>query len=468
MPNFDLDWILNVTSGEAKSRPHQSAECIVPDTRKDLEGGIFIALRGANFDAHDFLAQAVAGKVKMLIVDNMSQVKSEWFDKVSVVLVNDTLKALQDLAEGWRLKLNCRFLAVTGSNGKTTTKEFASKILSTKFITYASPGNFNNHWGVPLSLLSIKENTQVVIIEMGMNKMGEIQRLCEIAHPDTVLVTMVGSAHIGALGSKEQIAKAKNEIYLSCQDCTKIFNIDNEYTIGMYEAFIKSGGGKHFTFSSFNQDADVSLRVEKISLGSILLTGHIGKVSGQCTVFVFGRHNVNNIMGAACMALSCGMTPDEIWQALPLCQSLWGRNQLLELKNGAQVLFDAYNASFDSTVALVKSIYEFDSQGAKVAIIGQMLELGESSPDMHEKLGELVAQTGFDTVWFIGKDKDAFAQGMRGSGFEKNLLLSDTYKETLAKQVGSMLNPSDIAIIKGSRGMRMEQVLDTWRDSNLI
>ncbi|MCB0391759.1 MAG: UDP-N-acetylmuramoyl-tripeptide--D-alanyl-D-alanine ligase [Bdellovibrionales bacterium] len=468
MPEFTLSWISDSTKGQIKSDIFKSAQNVGTDTRMDLKGNLFIALRGANFDAHNFLGQAVEKGASILLVDKEDSITPEILQRVSVVKVQDTLKALQSLAQAWRKNLTTKIMAVTGSNGKTTTKEFAATVLSQKFKVFATTGSYNNHWGLPLSILNIEKEHEIAILEMGMNHRGEIAHLCGIATPDVVLVTMVGSAHIGELGSQEEIAKAKEEIYQSCTSCLKIFNLDNEHTIGMFKNFIDDGGGDYLTFSSFDKSASVSLRVEKMELGSILLSGQINKVEGKAKVPIFGRHNVNNIMSAACLALAAGMSGQEIWQALPMCRGIWGRNQLLKLKNGSTILFDAYNASFDSMSALIKSLYEFDLKGIRLAIIGQMLELGDESKNLHEKLGELIAQTGFDTIWFIGQEKDAFARGVQRGGFDKNLLLSDSYEEKLAMKVASMLNPDDVAIIKGSRGMKMEQILDTWRTNNLL
>ncbi|MCB9025037.1 MAG: UDP-N-acetylmuramoyl-tripeptide--D-alanyl-D-alanine ligase [Bdellovibrionaceae bacterium] len=468
MPKFSLQWIANSTQGQIESDIFTQGIGIGTDTRNDLSDQVFIALRGANFDAHNFLAKAVDKGAKILIIDKKSAIGEELKKRVSIVLVEDTLKALQDMATVWRTECKSQFMAITGSNGKTTTKEFAASIISTKFKVYASHGSFNNHWGVPLSLLQVEKDHQVTILEMGMNRRGELTRLCEISQPTVVLVTMVGSAHIGMLGSQEEIVKAKKEIYESCEDCIKIFNKDNEYTIAMYTDYLNKGGGRHFTFSSFDKSASVSLRVEQMELGAILLSGHINNIEGQTRVPIFGRHNINNIMAASCLALAAGMSGEEIWKALPLCRGAWGRNQLYTLQNGAQILFDAYNASFDSTSALIKNLYEIDFKGTRLAVIGQMLELGEKSPSLHEKLGELIAQAGFDTIWFIGPDREAFGRGIERGKFSKNLILSDTYEEKLALQVGSMLNPQDVAIIKGSRGMKLEKILDSWRAHDLL
>ncbi|MCB0356050.1 MAG: UDP-N-acetylmuramoylalanyl-D-glutamyl-2, 6-diaminopimelate--D-alanyl-D-alanine ligase, partial [Bdellovibrionales bacterium] len=268
MPEFSLDWIARTTKGQIKSRVYASGKNIGTDTREDLSQKVFIALRGANFDAHDFVDKAIAQGAHILILDKENICSENLLEKTSVILVKDTLQALQDMAHSWRHELAIKVVGITGSNGKTTTKEFAATLLKSKFKVFANPGNFNNHWGLPLSLLKVEKSEQIAILEMGMSRRGEITRLCEIADPDVVLVTMVGSAHIGELGSQQEIANAKAEIYSGCETCTKIFNLDNEYTISMYKKFLEQGGGDHLTFSSFDKDTTVSLRVEKMAMGS--------------------------------------------------------------------------------------------------------------------------------------------------------------------------------------------------------
>ena len=437
------------------------------DTREDLSGQLFVALKGDSFDAHDFLEQAVdKGAAALLVNDNL--VSAEKIEQLTaknpnlgIIGSQDTLKSMQDLAHEWRVQCGFKVVGITGSNGKTTTKEFLNTILSQKYKVVASPGSFNNHWGVPMSLLMADEETEFAIIEMGMNHTGEITQLCKIAEPDFTLVTTVGTAHIGELGSIENIATAKSEIYEASPKSLKVFNADNEYTLEMLSK-AKETDKRLWSFSSFSKSLDAHMRAEKMQLKGLDISGQVGGEEFSLNVPVFGRHNVTNLMGASCLALACGMNPAEIISALPKCKTIWGRNQLIELKNGAYVLFDAYNANFDSMSGLIKTLFEFDLPAKKYAVLGQMLELGHESESLHNELGQLVGRTGFEGVWFIGDERKAFESGLKSEGFSKKLIFSDTYKESLAKDLGSMLNTGDVVIIKGSRGMKLEQVLEQF------
>jgi UDP-N-acetylmuramoyl-tripeptide--D-alanyl-D-alanine ligase len=294
------------------------------DTRVDLTGRLFIALKGDSFDAHDFIDKAIdAGAVALIVDRDLS--KSPIWEKVqqhdvAVIQVHDTLRALQDLAQFWRSQLSAKVLAISGSNGKTTTKEFAKAICSTTKNTVASPASFNNHWGVPLSILSAPIETEVLILEMGMNHSGELTRLTEIASPDVALVTNVGRAHIGHFESIQQVAAAKAELYQDGRDgMIRIFNLDNEYTLRMYNSF--KGRSEMMTFSSFNSEADVQLRAESLNLKGLIVSGRVNSVEGKKSVPVFGRHNVANLMAASALALTAGLSAQQVWAGLERCQT---------------------------------------------------------------------------------------------------------------------------------------------------
>lgn len=431
------------------------------DTRKELKEKAFIALKGDQYDAHDFLGHALESGASVLILHKIpTEFKAP--DTIMVIQVKDTLKALQNLAGFWRKKNKFTVLGVTGSNGKTSTKEFARAILEPEISTYASLGSLNNHWGVPMSLLSAGPHHKVIIQEMGMNHSGEITELAKIARPDVTVVTMVGQSHIGELGSQLAVAQAKEELYLAEPQSIQIFNIDNEFTIEMHKRSEKAKRAKRWiTFSSFRK-ADVVLRAEKLLPLGIWVTGEIQGVKGQVEVPVVGRHNVTNLMAASAMALAIGIKPEVIWKNLPLCRSAWGRNQVVTLKQNTKVLFDGYNANPESMAAAIKNLFEMDCQGQKVAVLGEMKELGALSVAAHRELGGLVARCGFDIVWFMGEHYRDFKAGIETEGFSKTLFVSEGYEEALALKVRGMLNPNDIAVIKGSRSMKMEQVLLRW------
>ena len=299
-----------------------------------------------------------------------------------------------------------------------------------------------------------------------MNHSGEIKRLCEIAEPDAVAVTMVGAAHIGELGSMQAVMDAKQEIYDNT-DGIKIFNMDNGATSKIYEKVGKSWPeDKKILFGTYEKEAAVNFRVMDMDFAGLKVKGTIKGVEGEFFVPVFGRHNNTNLMTATSMALACGMTPEEIWAALPGCKGSWGRNQLVELESGAKVLFDAYNANPDSMSVLIKNLFEMFVSGKKVVVVGEMLELGNFAEAEHEKLGEMIGNTDVELVWFIGPSFKAFERGIKTSDFSKISMFSDSYEESLAIKIGSVLQHEDVAVIKGSRGIRLERVLQSWKPVN--
>ena len=223
---FDIKELVQATNGKILSEVVTQYSGVGTDTRESLKGEIFIALKGDNFDAHNFLDKAT--EAAAIVIHDQSFATKEIKAKTTVILVEDTLIALQKLATFWKKKLNIPTIAITGSNGKTTTKEFLAQILSNKFDVAYNKGSFNNHWGVPLNLLSAKKTNEVLIAEMGMSHPGEIESLCKIAQPDFTLVNNVGMAHVGEVGGIKAVASAKEEIYLSCPHSVGVFNLDNE------------------------------------------------------------------------------------------------------------------------------------------------------------------------------------------------------------------------------------------------
>ncbi|MDC0980153.1 UDP-N-acetylmuramoyl-tripeptide--D-alanyl-D-alanine ligase [Bdellovibrionales bacterium] len=464
---MSLEWgledLVEATSGVLLSSPVLKFQGVGTDTRSDLSGQIFVALAGDNFDAHNFLAQAVHSGAAALVVSREDNSLPNYYSDISVILVKDTLQALQEMAIFWRRKIAGQVVAITGSAGKTTTKEFLTTMLSSAFSTHCSKSSFNNHWGVPLSILSCPLESERVVLEMGMNHPKEITRLCEIARPDVVMVTMVGSAHIGQFESKSALARAKEEIYECCPKALQIFNLDNEFTSEMFER--RAGNllkEQLFTFSSYQKEVHVSIRCTEMDFSGLKVRGVIGGVEGEAEIPIFGRQNVVNLMAASTVALACGMDGQKIWDQIPKCRTTWGRSQLVWLERGTRVLFDGYNANPESMAALIKSFYETQVEGKKVAILGEMLELGDQTEECHRHLGELLGNTDVDIVWFIGPHLKEFEEGIKLSMFSETYFLSDTYEQGLAMKISSMLKSNDVVVLKGSRGMKLEQVLRDW------
>lgn len=465
--NLSIGELLTATHGKALSQTKSNFSGVGTDTRADLTGKLFVALRGEAHDAHLYLDKAVQAGAAGLLVDKLDTKFENLKDKVSIIEVPDTLKAFQDLGQFWRRKMNLKVVGITGSNGKTTTKEFTAAILSTKFKTHYSKGSFNNHWGVPISLLEINTDHEVAVIEMGMNAFREIETLVKIAEPDIVTVTMVGQTQGGALGGIEGVAKAKEEIYVFAPEkALQIFNLDNKYTLAMYERAKSAGKKGLLTFSSSDAAADfadVYLKLVHSDENSIMVEGKIGGVQGRTRVPVFGTHNANNVMAASALAYACGMSGFEIWAALPNCRTGWGRNQWLSTKSGARVLFDAYNASPDSMRAALSNFAVLPKAGKKIAVLGEMRELGEQTLSAHLELAREVAKVGFDEVVFIGPSREHFASELKKLGYSNKIMISDTCEQFLASEKLPVLHMGDIALIKGSRGIKLESLLTQWQ-----
>lgn len=450
------------------------------DSRVDLTGQLFFALVGDVHDAHTHLVQAVEkGATGLVVHRDLSEeerakvealVKSKGFP-VAIVHVADTLKGLQELARHWRRKSSAMILGITGTNGKTTTKEFAAAIIGSRLRVQYSKGSFNNHWGVPISLLSIAPEHEVAIIEMGMNHLGELKSLSRLVEADAVVCTMVGRGHLEGVGSVEGVAEAKAEIYeFAPPRATFVFNLDNEHTKKMREKYAVEGRRRLGFSTDLDAGADVAMKVVAMTPDSIEVEGVIKGIAGRVVVPVFGAQNVTNLMAASCLALAAGLSPQDIWAALPLCRSAWGRNQWVQLKSGARVLFDGYNANPESMAAALENarLLKESFQGRKIAVLGEMRELGEHAAALHEEVGVLTAQAGFDEAIFIGPSHEFFTRGLRvdaeaaggmRDGLLRALKASPSFDESIAKELSSRLKTGDFVLIKGSRGMSLENFL---------
>lgn len=454
-----LQELADATHGQILSQLQTEFSGIGTDTRKDLKGQVFWALKGESFDAHDFLDVAIKQGAGALVVDHLPE-KFRGLEKtVSILKVEDSLRALQDYAHDVRKKWGGVVIGITGSNGKTTSKEFSQAVLETAFEVHSNKGSFNNHFGLPFNLLQAPASSEIILAEMGMNHFGEITRLCEIAEPDIVVCSMVGRAHIEHFGSIDQIAKAKEEIYKAAPaKAIRIYNLDNEWTQKMHERAWKDypHAKKTITFSETKR-ADIQLKIKSMTMRSLTITGHIMGMPGEATVPVFGAQNLTNLCVAAACGSAAGMTAALIWDALPNCKTTWGRNQFVQTKSGAEILFDAYNANLDSMKALLDNMKLLEGTGQKIGVFGEMLEMGEHSGPGHRELGEQVGRAGFDVVYFYGKPSAEFAAGVKSSGFSKTLLISNAYEEKLASEVARMLQDGDLVLVKGSRGMKLER-----------
>ncbi len=459
MRAFTLSQIIEGTGAQVISEPHKIFVGVGTDTRQDLSGQIFIALKGESFDAHDFLLKAVEQKAAGVLLHAHEEVLLPFKNKLTLLKVPDTLKALQGLGTWARRQSQARVLGITGSNGKTTTKEFAAAVIGSVKSVHYNRGSFNNHWGVPFTLLQLEPQKEVALVEMGMNHAGELTELVHIAEPDAVVCTMVGQAHIEFFGTLEKIAEAKEEIYLAAKPTAlRIFNLDSEQTRGMaVRAREKKLPGEILTFSSQNPEADVHFKILSLGMDALEIEGHVLDVKKRLRIPLFGAQNLTNLMAAAALGLAAGLTAEQVWKGLENCRTTWGRNQLVHLLSGAEIIFDAYNANPDSMKALLENSRLLKNAGKKIGVFGEMLEMGDAAAELHRELGAGVGKVGFDKVYFVGSHARDFFEGLKQAQFTKACHVEKEFKEEMAVSLSQELQRGDIAVIKGSRGMKLEK-----------
>ena len=462
--SFEIDFVKAAVSGEVMSSPHKTFVGYSTDNRDPrIEGKIFIPLVGESHDAHKYVEGAVLAGATGILYHQWDESWEPLKSKASFIEVGDTLVALQDFAKAWRKELSGKVLALTGSNGKTTTKDFLFQILKNFGNTQASQGSFNNHWGVPFTLLDTKKDDQFCVVEMGMNHSGEISKLMSIADPDLVTVTNVGRAHMGNFDNDlEGVAKAKEEIYESAKAHAQLlFNIDSKHTREMYKTYMDRPS---YTYSNQNFSADVYLKLKSKTETGMVIEGQIGGVLGKCEVHFWGEHNIQNLAAAVTMAYISGCKPEKLWTTLGGCNTGWGRNQWLETQSGAKVLFDGYNANPDSFKELINNVEPLIVESKKgFAIFGEMLELGEGSASEHRALGELAGKLPWDKCLFIGPSGEAFLEGWKVSENANNSIILNTYKESLDLDLLSMVDTQSLIIVKGSRGGALERIVERFQ-----
>ncbi|MBE8221465.1 MAG: UDP-N-acetylmuramoyl-tripeptide--D-alanyl-D-alanine ligase [Bdellovibrionales bacterium] len=454
------------------------------DTRKYKADSAFVALKG-NVDAHSFLAQAYDKGVRVFFIDN--SISKIFFKEImllkdiSLLQVPDTLKALQLIASKWRTLLQGKVVAISGSNGKTSTKNFSYQILKTYKKTYKSPLSFNNHLGVPLSLLEANQDDEVIILEMGMNHKEELKLLTTIAKPDISLITQVSQAHIGHFNSLNEVAEAKQELYqFSPSKSTGIFNEDNIFTQKMKTKYLKDSNRLCFSFGSekilknkSNLQKCVITELTSESLSGLSFTlSYFDKNKEQhkncVSLSLLGSHNINNIAAAVAISLALKMPWSKIIKALNNLQQSWGRMQLLYTNNGASVIFDAYNANPSSFKSALDSLEKFSCTGKKIALIGAMGELGKWSDKEHSDLSLRISSI-FDSVGFIG-DKKSFVSGLQKNKFKGSFVHSksvdDKEFQNFLETLASSIKKEDIVFIKASRFYKLEKILQKLKIKN--
>lgn len=404
------------------------------DTRKINSDCIFFALKGPNFNANEFAAEALDRGAAYAVIDEEAYKVSDRY-----ILVNDVLTTLQDLARHHRRSVTAKIIALTGSNGKTTTKELMYAVLAEKYNTLATAGNYNNHIGVPLTLLQITDETEMAVIEMGANHIGEIAFLCSIAEPDFGYITNFGKAHLEGFGGVEGVIQGKSELYdyLLQHDKHVFLNADDPIQSEKLGPYIKKFGysqedQQYYRIDFLGSDPFVRLKIEDTQINTSLI----------------GRYNFLNCAAAALLGKYFTVPLEDIKAALESYQAENNRSQVIR-KNGLTVILDAYNANPTSMKAALENLGQ-QSKRPLLAILGDMFELGEAAVREHQEIAELVDEMGIDEAYFIG---------INFFGVQTDHWQFETFEDFTEHLDRDPIKIGTV-LIKGSRGMALERVME--------
>lgn len=420
---------------------------VCTDTRKIQPGSLFVCLRGERFDGHSFASQAAQLGAAALLVDHPVDAD------VPQLVVTDTGKALLQLAGWYRRRFQLPVVGLTGSVGKTTTKEFIALVLGAKYNTLKTQGNLNNEIGVPQMLFRLEDSHTAAVIEMGMNHFGEISRLTRAVAPTVGLITNIGVSHIENLGSRAGILQAKLEILEGmAPDAPLIVNMDNDML-----RTVKLGDRPLLTFAIDDQSADFTATDIAEQGSTTTFTVHHSTFIQPVTIPTVGIHNVYNALAAMAVGYVTGVDPAAAASALANYVPAGMRQNLVQV-GGVQVIEDCYNASPDSMRAALQTLGKLPVH-RRYAVLGAMLELGDYAKEAHTQVGKMAAENGIDGVLAYGADAAYIVEAAKQAGLE-NARLFDT-KEALAQSLAQQVQPGDGVLFKGSRGMHLEDVMHT-------
>lgn len=453
-----------VLAGEGFGGTKHRIRRISLDTRALRPGDLFLALRGDRFDGHDFVATALSrGAVGAIVLDSydVSGLVLKRGSKRSqpVILgVGDPLYAYQQLAAYHRSRFEIPLVAVTGSNGKTTTKEMAASVMAHRWKILKTEGNLNNRVGVPQTLLRLNDRHKGAVIEMGVDHLGQTTRLCEIARPTIGIITNIGPDHLEFFGTMEVSAQAKAELLdLLPRDGTAILNADDPY----YDYLAARARCRVVSFG-FSSKADVRAMDVKSdgrngTLFRLLLPGTARHTVTH--IRVPGEHNVINALAAGAVGSILGLSGGVIAQGLSHFRPAAMRSQVL-VNQGVKLIIDCYNANPASMKAAVQLLAQTGAKRKKIAVLGDMLELGPNTDQMHEDVGEFLTHQGIDVLVACGVLGRSLAKGAKQAGLDQSRILEVPDARAAAAAVKTMVKPGDAVLIKASRGMKLELVVD--------
>ncbi len=449
MQSMTIDEIIKATGGELVCGDGSKViENVTTDSRAATDKMLFVPLVGDKFNGHDFINAAFdMGAAAVLTHEDTEPLIGK-----TIIRVDDTLKALGKIACYYKAKCSIPSVAVTGSVGKTTTKDMITGVLSEKYNTHKTPDNKNNEIGLPITIFKLEKEHEAAVLEMGMNHFGEIERLAEIGRPDMAVITNIGESHIENLGSQEGIFKAKMEI-------TKLFGKDNTLIVNGDDKFLSKTKGmgeyKVVYFGIENPENDIIAKnIKNNGLDGIVFTAVVDGGEYEVTVPVPGVHNVYNALAAISVGREFGVSMDKIINGIKSFELTKMRMET-EKYNGIQIICDCYNASPDSMKAAINVLCGIENV-RKVAILGDILEMGDFAKDAHYRVGEAVAECGVDMLITAGGNAKYIAEGAKDKGLPEIVSFDKTLE--VCNFVKNEIKSGDAVLIKASRGMHFEDV----------
>ena len=452
-----LEFIAKACIGElVGGSPQTQVLRVRTDSRKVEAGDLFFALSGGRFDGHDFLHQA-AGKGACGVVANRNRLPEGW-GGTAIIAVDDTRKALGRLGAQYRKDFVLPTVAVGGSNGKTTTKELIAAVLRQKLATLWSEASYNNDIGVPLTLLRLQQSHQVAVFEVGTNHPGELAALAKMIRPDYGILTCVGREHLEFFGDLAGVAREQGSLAEELRtDGILLVNGDDKWAIRVAERSCA-----RIVRVGLSPDNDWRARGIRVDLQGVTfqLEGPRREDSGECRIHLLGRHQVVNALFAVAIGVELGLNRAEITEGLAACRPPKMRLELCEY-NGVRVLDDAYNANADSTTVALQTLQALPCKGRRVAVLGDMAELGAHSQAAHEEVGRQAAELGVGQLFAVGTMAPIIARAARDSGLVRVFEFADV--ETAATAVKRFVREGDVVLLKASRITRLERIGEALR-----
>ncbi len=461
-PLLTIRDIIEATGGSLmRGRMEQAVRGISTDTRTLEAGNLFIPLTGPNYNGHDFLIKAVSDGAGAFLTEKRHRGDVPVsVEEIAWIEVEDTLRALGDIAHSWRKKMNCRVIAVTGSAGKTTTKEMTAAICSLNRKILKTEGNLNNLVGLPLTLLKLQEEIDLAILELGTNAPGEIERLTRLAAPDVGVLTNIGPAHLEGLGTLEDVREEKGMLFaVMNHQGTAILNLDDP-EINLLR---KRWRGNQISFS-LSAPADVT--AENIRPVETWKTAFILNIRGtkeEIVLSVPGRHNVHNALAAAAAATAVGCEPSLISRGLHAFRTITGRMEIEILPSGAHLIHDAYNANPLSVTEALKTLVDLSGNSRRIVVFGDMLELGDQSAAYHEEIGRQIGASKIYALFLKGDLARITANAAESAGLDRNHIFFFDGKGTAIPALREVVSTGDWILLKGSRKMHLDELIPDIR-----